>query len=238
MDRSTSPERGQSSHTRRETRPTHETSQESIERMRRENTRGHTNYENKRAHETPQDQQRRLEAEYRRFHQGLALSAPHEEAFTSQWQRDYINRERTERGFGSTQYLDYTENQIKEYAKICLEAELITTGEQVENQDQVARKITEDINFRRTLNELNISSIDRSSDDWKNFRVDKFDDIASRYKLDQKEDRMLMLADIMQYERGNRCTIDQLNSKEYKTILKFTIQEWKDWQSGKNSSPS
>ena len=242
MDRSSSPERGQSSHTGRETRQTHETSQERIARVRRENTQNYgVHRENRRSNESPEERDRRLDAEREKFHKKLESaindSEKHEIAF--QWQKDYINREKFERGLKGIDYINYNQQQIEEYAKICLEAEsFVETEEPTRGLDDLVHKITEDINFRRTLKELNIPSINRSSDDWKKFRVEKFDDIASRYKLDKKEDRMLMLADIMQYERGNRSTIDQLNSKEYKTIVSLTIKEWKEWQSEKNGSQS
>jgi hypothetical protein len=47
-----------------------------------------------------------------------------------------------------------------------------------------------------------------------------------------------MLADIMQYERSNRSNIDQLGSKEYKTIVKLTMNEWEAWKRENNISQS
>jgi hypothetical protein len=143
------------------------------------------------------------------------------------------------RGLENVDYLHYNQHQIEHYAKICIEAEsLVETEEPTRGLEDLAHQLTEDINFRCTLKELNKPSVNRASDDWKNFRVDKFDDIASRYKLDKKEDRMLMLADIMQYERSNRSIIDQIESKEYKTIVRLTMNEWEAWKRKNNISQS
>jgi hypothetical protein len=242
MDRSTSPERGQSSHTGRETRQTHETSQERIARVRRENTQNYgVHLENRRANETPEQRDKRLDTEREGLCEKLksARNNSEEQDIAHQWQKDYIQREKIVRGLENRDYLNYNQHQIEEYAKICIEAEsLVATEETVRGLDDLVHKITEDINFRRTLKELNIPSINRSSDEWQEFRVNKYDDIASRYKLDQKEDRMLMLADIMQYERSNRSNIDQLGSKEYKTIVKLTMNEWEAWKRENNISQS
>jgi hypothetical protein len=56
--------------------------------------------------------------------------------------------------------------------------------------------------------------------------------------IDKKEDRMIMLADIIQYERSNRSSVGQLNSKEYKTIVKITMNEWEAWKRENNTSQS
>ena len=242
MDRSSSPERGQSSNTRRETWPTNETPQERIERVRRGNTQNYRMHrENRRSNENPEERDKRLDTERERLHKKLESaindSEKHEIAF--QWQKDYINREKIERGLKGVDYINYNQQQIEEYAKISLEAEsFVEPEEPTRGLDDLVHKITEDINFRRTLKELKISSVNRSSDEWKEFRGEKYDDIASRYKLDKKEDRMLMLADIMQYERSNRSNIEQLSSKEYKTIVKITMDEWKAWKQENNISQS
>src|SRR5690349_3935047 len=118
MDRSTSPERGQPSNTRRETRQTHETSQERIERVRRGNMRNTiTHHENRRANETIEERDRRLDDEREGLREQLksATSIPEQQAIAFQYQKDYIQREKTVRGLENVEYLNYNQHQIEEY---------------------------------------------------------------------------------------------------------------------------
>jgi hypothetical protein len=190
--------------------------------------------ENQRANETLRERVERLTGERLRFLQEVDLHPSDKEAFVSNYIRDYNMREREKRGISKLDRYSLDEEKISEKCKISLECELITTGRNTMSLDEVTYLMTEDVVFGRTILGLNKFPPGRRSDSWRKFRVESYDNIIEKYKLDNHETRRIMLADIMQLERGNKSSVEQLNGKEYQTILKIVLKEWEDWKRDNN----
>jgi hypothetical protein len=231
--------RGESSNIEGENQRGRETSQARIERIRRENMQNFTTVrENQRANETPQEQARRIQNERTQFLADLrrAQSSPDfdQGSFVNQWQQNYIKREFTARGINGSDIRSFNQTQVEEFCKPQLETESIISGEATAEitLEKLVHNTTENIAFQCTLEELGKENVNRATGTWNRFRVEKYDEIAEKYKfnLNEGSGRLLMLGDVMQYETANRCSPEQLRSKQYKIIIKIAMSEWEAWK--------
>jgi hypothetical protein len=224
----------EASTTERGDQQTNETLLQRLERTRGENT----VKENQRANETSEEKQRRMLKERMRFRREYRRFIHSEEGhygyeyFSLQWKSDYIKREREKRGIEEENYLYLEGDQIAEYCKPFLEAEIITTGMQKTTLNEMTSDMRDDIDFKRRILDLNRVPPNRASDSWKKFCDDQYYSIVDRYNLDFKGS--LMLSDIMTIGQKNISSPEQLNSEEYKKILNITLNEWESWKHNNN----
>ena len=192
--------------------------------------------ENQRANETLHERAERLAGERLRFLHEAASHPYDREAFTANYMKEYKSREREKRGISKIDGYSLNEEKISEKCKIGLEWEIIRDGQQTITLDAMVHLVTEDVVFNRAVFGLNKIPPNRFSPEWAEFRVEKYESIKEEYNFDSRRGagRELMLADVMQIERSNRSSIDQLKSEEYKVIVSIVLHEWEAWKRDNN----
>ncbi len=235
---STIVERGESS-TPKETK---ESIPNSLEKIRKDHMRNLPGpRENLRANETDLARLERITTERTGFLQELLAShTSDQDNFTEQWIQKYIEKEKPIRGLHGLNYVYYNDDHIRILCQISGDAKFITSGEDCSNKEleKSIHGVKEDIAFIHTVAEMGKLPPDRTSPQWQQFCTERYDDIVAQYKFDQHEVRLQMLADAMLFDTPNKCDTALLTGKEYKTVVKITMNEWEAWKRENNSSPS
>jgi hypothetical protein len=203
--------------------PVHETFLDKLERQ----IQTQSPKENQRANENLPEQAERLARERTQFLLEAASHTTDEEAFTTEWRTKYREREEIKRGISSFDRYSLDEEKIKERSKIELECDIIIEGEQKYKLEDAILYLTEDAIFNRTVLGLNKVPPERRSPEWKKFRVEKYEPMKEKYKFGEegRGDQELMLLDILQVERKNRCSLEQIKSKKFKIVIGLVLHE-------------
>ncbi len=184
-----------------------------------------------RSSETLYEKDMRMSGERIKLDNALShIHVSHHEYFKQQAIIDYIKKEDKLRGLDSVPPLSMSDEQISAYAMVRHEALMIYANEFELSVEEFENEIAQEIAFTNTVDALKLPRINRSSDNFSRFGLEKGDYMVDKF-CRSSESRAIILDNILEIRGG---TESPTTDRAYHTMLRLVSAEWERWKKDNN----